>query len=77
MIQGRNGDGEWITIDTRMDNEALHGRDKLQALFSCNGDSRTAYRYIRLWHAGPTHSSQHYHFLISQLEMFGLLCTRS
>jgi hypothetical protein len=76
-LEGSNidsdSDSDWTVIDSRTDDETLHGADKLQGVFSCNGDTSHAFRYIRLVQRGPSHNDSFYHFVISQFEIFGTL----
>jgi hypothetical protein len=64
---------KWTVIDSRVNDETLHGRDKVESLFTCNGDTKHGFRFIRLFQRGTSHDPRHYHFLISQLEFFGRL----
>jgi hypothetical protein len=66
-------DSDWIVIDSRSNDESLHGASKLQALFECNGDTQHAFRYLRLIQRGTSHDNSTYYFLISQIEIFGFL----
>jgi hypothetical protein len=76
-LEGSNidskSDSDWTVIDSRTNDETLHGANKLQGVFSCNGDTIHSFRYIRLVQRGTSHDDRHYHFLISQFEIFGTL----
>jgi hypothetical protein len=76
-LEGSNvdsdSDSDWTKIDSRTDDETLHGSSKVQGHFSCNGDTSHAFRYIRLVQRGTSHHASYYHFLISQFEIFGSL----
>jgi hypothetical protein len=76
-LEGSNldsdSDSDWTKIDSRSNDETLHGASKLQGVFSCNGDTSHAFRYIRLVQRGASHDARYYHFAISQLELFGTL----
>jgi hypothetical protein len=68
-----NSDSAWTVIDSRRDDESLRGKEKLEALFECNGDTSQAFRYIRLIQRGPCHGVTAYDFSLSQFEIFGVL----
>jgi hypothetical protein len=72
-MEGSMTGDEWTVIDSRVNEEGLHGKDKVEALFTCNGDTRHSFRFIRLFQRGPSHDPNYYYFLISQLEVFGHL----
>lgn len=72
-VEGSNDGTKWSVIDSRTNDGTLHGKDKVQALFKCNGDTNHAFRFIRLYQRGVSHDPSNYHFLISQFEVFGLL----
>jgi hypothetical protein len=76
-LEGSNtdsdSDSEWTKIDSRTNDETLHGSTKLQGHFSCNGDTNHAFRYIRFVQRGTANHASYYHFLISQFEIFGRL----
>jgi hypothetical protein len=38
-VEGSNDGTKWSLIDSRTNDETLHGKDKLQSLFVCNGDA--------------------------------------
>jgi hypothetical protein len=73
MVEGSHDEKVRSVIDTRTNDETLHGKDKIQALFRCNGDTKQAFRFIRLYQRGVSHDSSSFYFLISQFEVFGLL----
>jgi hypothetical protein len=72
-VEGSNDGTKWSVIDSRTNDETLHGKDKIQSLFVCNGDSNQAFRFIRLYQRGTSHDPSCYYFLISQFEAFGIL----
>jgi hypothetical protein len=72
-VEGSNDKKAWFVIDSRRNDETLHGASKVQALFPCNGGERQAFRFIRLYQRGASHHPSCFHFLISQFEVFGLL----
>jgi hypothetical protein len=72
-VEGSNGGKEWTVIDKRTNEESLHGKDKVEALFACNGDTQHEFRFIRLYQRGPSHDPRSYQFLLSQFEVFGTL----
>jgi hypothetical protein len=72
-VEGSNDGTKWSVIDSRTNDETLHGKEKVQALFVCNGDTNHAFRFIRLYQRGVSHDPSNYHFLISQFEVFGIL----
>jgi hypothetical protein len=76
-LEGSNvdsdSDSDWTKIDSRTNDETLHGASKIQGHFECNGDTRQAFRYIRLVRRGASHDAQYYCFLISQFKLFGRL----
>jgi hypothetical protein len=72
-VEGSNDGKEWTVIDSRRNEESLHGKDKVEVLFACNGDTQHEFRFIRLYQRGLSHDPQYYHFLISQFEVFGTL----
>jgi general stress protein 26 len=72
-VEGSNDEKTWSVIDTRTNDETLHGKDKIQALFRCNGDTKQAFRFIRLYQRGVSHNLSSHRFLISHFEVFGLL----
>jgi hypothetical protein len=72
-VEGSHDEKVWSVIDRRTNDETLHGKDKIQALFRCNGDTQQAFRFIRLYQRGASHDSSFFYFCISQFEVFGLL----
>jgi hypothetical protein len=68
---GSDSDSDWTVIDARSDDESLHGKDKVQALFECRSETVHAFRYIRLIQRGPCHNTSNRGFVISQFELFG------
>jgi hypothetical protein len=76
-LEGSNtdsdSDSDWTKIDSRTDDETLHGATKLQGVFYCNGDTTCAFRFIRLVQRGTSHDPKYYYFCISQIEIFGRL----
>jgi hypothetical protein len=72
-MEGSMTGEQWTVIDSRVNDERLHGKDKVEALFTCNGDTKHCFRFIRLFQRGTSHDPSSYKFLISQLEVFGHL----
>jgi hypothetical protein len=72
-VEVSNDERAWFVIDSRTNDEALHGASKVQALFPCNGDTAHAFRFIRLYQRGVSHDPSYFNFLISQFEVFGIL----
>jgi hypothetical protein len=60
-LEGSNvdsdSDSDWTKIDSRTNDETLHGASKLQGHFECNGDTRQAFRYIRLVQRGASNTT--------------------
>jgi hypothetical protein len=74
-VEESNCGKEWTIVDSRENDETLHGSSKVQALFTCNRAVRKAFRYVRLYQRGRSHDPRYYHFLISRFEVFGDLLT--
>jgi hypothetical protein len=72
-VEGSNNGTKWSIIDSRMNDETLHGKDKVQALFKCNRDTNHSFQFIRLCQKGVSHDPSSYAFCISQFEVFGIL----
>jgi hypothetical protein len=71
-VEGPNsGSDDWTVIDRRTNDETLHGKDKVQAVFACNGDTRHTFQFIRLYQRRQSHDSSNCHCWISQFEVLG------
>ena len=63
---------QWMTIDTRVDNQDLNGASKTKT-FSIPRDRVHRARYVRVRSTGPNHNGKN-HLVCAGFEVFGTLC---
>ena len=71
VLQARNDESPWTTIDQRQNNDDLDGDYKV-ATYTCNSPSDQFYQYVRLCQTDPNNKNKNY-LLLSEIEFFGQL----
>ena len=72
VVETSMDEKEWVTIDTRVENQDLNGASKTKT-FSISRDRVHRARYIRVRSTGPNHNGKN-HLVCAGFEVFGTLC---